>query len=139
MVRPMKTVKTVFMIDDDVEDQEIFAETIFSIDPLIKCIVPIDGRQAIGSLLIKGAILPDFIFVDLNMPNMNGYEFLKEIKDQEHLNHIPVVVYTTSSDSKDREKAKRLGAHSFITKPSALLELRRELATILLKGQNQVV
>ena len=133
----MKAVKTVFMIDDDVEDQEIFADTLFSIDESIKCIKPFDGQQALGTLLKEGTILPDFIFVDLNMPTMNGYEFLKQIKDHQRLNHIPVIIYTTSSDRKDKEKAIRLGASSFITKPSELLELKRELEAVLSMGQNQ--
>ena len=137
MVKPMKTVKTVFMIDDDVEDQEIFTDTLFSIDESIQCVRPVDGRQALGALLKKGAVLPDLIFVDLNMPTMNGYEFLKEIKDHQRLNHIPVIIYTTSSDNKDKEKAKRLGASSFITKPSELLELKRKLEAVLLMPQNQ--
>ena len=112
------------MIDDDVEDQEIFAETLFSIDQSIQCHSILDARQALSKLLSKGANLPDFIFLDLNMPIMDGFEFLKAIKKQKTLSHIPVIVYTTSSESHHKDKALHLGASSFITKPSELAQLK---------------
>ena len=125
----MATERTIFMIDDDVEDQEMFSETLYSVDQSIKCIKSSDGRQALQTLL-KESVLPDYIFLDLNMPMMNGYEFLKEIKKHEKLNQIPVIIYTTSSESKHKDEVLNLGAASFITKPSDLSELKKLLHSL---------
>ena len=80
------------MIDDDYEDQEFFSDTLFSIDPSIECITPYDGGQALQMLMGVSDPLPDLIFVDLNMPVMNGFEFLKAVKRLEPLQHIPVII-----------------------------------------------
>lgn len=122
--------KTILMIDDDVEDQEIFIETLSEIDPLIKCFNFSNVRNALKALEEK-IILPDLIFTDINMPLMDGYEFLKEIKKCNDLNHIPVIIYTTSSEVEHKQQSIKLGASSFLTKPSKILELKNNLETIL--------
>ena len=99
----MKEQRIVYMIDDDVEDQEIFLETLCEIDASIKCLNFFNGSDALNQLLNKGTILPDFIFIDLNMPVMNGYEFLKEVKTHKELIGLPVIIYTTSSEQKHKE------------------------------------
>lgn len=127
----MKEQRIVYMIDDDVEDQEIFLEILGEIDVSIKCLNFFNGSDALDQLLNKGTILPDFIFIDLNMPVMNGYEFLKEVKTHTQLTDLPVIIYTTSSEQKHKDQAKSLGASSFITKPSELIQLKRELDKII--------
>ena len=127
----MKEKRIVYMIDDDVEDQEIFAETLCEIDASIKCLNFFNGSEALNQLLAKGTVLPDFIFLDLNMPVMNGYEFLKEVKNHKELTDLQMIIYTTSSEPKHKEQAKKLGASSFITKPSEMVELKRALGKII--------
>jgi CheY-like chemotaxis protein len=122
------------MIDDDQEDQELFSDTLFSIDPSIVCIKPYDGEQALQMLTQASAALPDYIFVDLNMPVMNGFEFLEAIKKSPSLQHIPVIIYTTSANPKHKEQAMKLGASHFITKPSSLNELKNELKKLISNG-----
>jgi CheY-like chemotaxis protein len=85
----MKEQRIVYMIDDDIEDQEIFLEILGEIDVSIKCLNFFNGSDALDQLLSKGTILPDFIFIDLNMPVMNGYEFLKEVKTHTQLTDLP--------------------------------------------------
>jgi CheY-like chemotaxis protein len=128
----MKPKKTVLIVDDDLEDQEIFTETLRSIDQSVKCVKCFDGRHAIR-ILAEGLVAPNVIFLDLNMPIMNGYEFLKEIKKHSYLSHIPVIIYTTSSDRKHKQQAIELGASSFITKPTDLDELKKQLESVLLE------
>lgn len=81
----------------------------------------IDGREGLNFLhkLSKyaDAPRPDLIFLDLNMPRMNGYEFLVEIKANRLFSDIPVVVLTTSDVERDVVRSYELGAASFITKP----------------------
>ncbi len=87
-----------------------------------------DGKallEVLGGPRRKGppvALLPDLILLDLNMPRKDGREALREIKKDPLLRSIPVVILTTSSDSRDMELCRRLGASSFITKPMVFSE-----------------
>ena len=86
----------------------------------LHCVV--DGREAFEFLLRQGtrfaqAPRPDLILLDLNMPRMDGREFLAAIKQDESLRDIPVVVLTTSSVQRDVLVSYDLGAAGFITKP----------------------
>lgn len=81
----------------------------------------VDGHEGLDFLQQQGnypnAPRPDLIFLDLNMPRMNGYEFLAEIKANPLLVDIPVVVLTTSDVENDVVRSYQLGAASYITKP----------------------
>ncbi len=81
----------------------------------------VDGREGLDFLnkteKYADAPRPDFIFLDLNMPRMNGSEFLASIKADQRFKGIPVVVLTTSDVEKDVISAYQLGASSYITKP----------------------
>ena len=127
----MKPVQTVLMIDDDVDDQEIFREVLHEIDPLIICLQPVTAKLAL-SLLLEDNQRPDVIFLDINMPIMNGFEFLEEMMAHEHLSSIPVVMYTSSTHHVQQEKAKMLGASDFFTKPSDMNLLKATLKTLVL-------
>jgi len=84
----------------------------------------VDGREGLSFLQKQGdysnAPRPDLILLDLNMPRMNGYEFLAAIKSDERFKSIPVVVLTTSDVESDVLSAYRLGAASYITKPTGI-------------------
>lgn len=81
----------------------------------------VDGREGLDFLNKVGkyanAPRPDLIFLDLNMPRMNGAEFLAAVKSDETLNEIPIVVLTTSDVENDVVRCYQLGAASYITKP----------------------
>lgn len=81
----------------------------------------VDGREGLDFLnkaeKYAGVPRPDLIFLDLNMPRMNGCEFLTEIKADDRFKGIPVVVLTTSDVEKDVVHSYQLGATSYITKP----------------------
>ena len=132
----MKPVQTVLMIDDDIDDQEIFREVLHEIDPLIICLQPSNAKLAL-SLLLEDNQRPDVIFLDINMPIMNGFEFLEEMMMHERLSSIPVVIYTSSTYHVQQEKAKKLGASDFITKPSDMNLLKATLRTIFLADHLQ--
>lgn len=104
------------LIDDDCDDCDIFCEAIGEVSRSAKCLVYNDPEIAYRELSV-GGIIPDFIFLDLNMPKLNGKKLLVEIKKLRALKNIPVIIYTTSSDQQDIDETKRLGASHFITKP----------------------
>jgi CheY-like chemotaxis protein len=122
--------KKILMIDDDVEDQDLFLQAIHQIDVSITCLQPATASLALD-LLLHDKFIPDYIFLDINMPVMNGFEFLKELKRHEHLARIPVIICTTSNQLEDREKAKGLGADDFLTKKLSLKELKNSLTRLL--------
>jgi CheY-like chemotaxis protein len=83
--------------------------------------VVMDGAEAMDYLLKKGkyseATRPDLIILDLNLPKKDGRQVLKEIKDNDSLRRIPIVVLTTSRDEQDVLKSYNLHANAYITKP----------------------
>ncbi len=83
--------KKIFLIDDDEDDQFMFKEVIESINPTLQCETATNGKIALDKLKVS-ASLPDIIFLDLNMPVMNGFDFLIQIKKENQLNEIPVVI-----------------------------------------------
>jgi CheY-like chemotaxis protein len=119
-----------FLVDDDVDDHEIFKAALTAVDKSIMLIVANNGQQALQMLSAQEQ-LPDYIFLDLNMPRMGGIQFLTEIKKSELLHHIPVIVYSTSNHPGDKEKALQAGAAKFFTKPAKYTELCELLQMLL--------
>ena len=87
----------VLLAEDDVESREIFIEAIKEVAPQVNVRVADNGRDLMGFLLSQRTALPDLIFLDLNMPLKNGHECLEEIRANDELKDIPVIIYSTSS------------------------------------------
>lgn len=122
---------TCFLIDDDIDDQEIFALALRRLDKSITCMTASNGTEALEKLRQNKHAVPDYIFLDLNMPGMSGKQCLVELKKDERLSRIPVIIYTTSSEPNDIADTKELGAFAFLTKPTHLTDLVKELSGIL--------
>ncbi|MCW3086888.1 MAG: response regulator receiver protein [Sediminibacterium sp.] len=123
---------TYFLIDDDVDDQEIFSMALQEADPQVGCRFANDGIEALETLRNE-TFTPDCIFMDLNMPRMNGNECLVEIRKIDRLHPVPVIMYSTSSDQKLINRSKELGASDFIVKPSGLHALTDILKEVIQK------
>ncbi len=121
------------LIDDDADDREIFGIALEDVDKACKCITAVNGIDAFEKLNDDKTFIPDFIFLDLNMPLMGGKEFLREIKKTPCLSHVPVIIYTTSSYQKDIEETKLLGAAHFLVKPSNINRLTQILSGLFQK------
>ena len=122
--------KNLLLIDDDEDDQELFIEAAKEISEDLHFTVVTDAATALERLS-KKEIIADVIFSDLNMPRMNGQQFLLEIKKRDDLKHIPVIIFSTSSHSHTIQLVKDFGAHDFITKPGLFNELVNSLRRIL--------
>lgn len=121
----------VYLIDDDNDDLDFFREAVNSIDSSIVCVTS-DNSDAALSLFRKHHIpVPDLIFLDLNMPLVDGRRFLTEIKHMDLYAKVPVIVYSTSSHPKDIEDTTRLGASYFMTKPTSMQGLVDTLSEVL--------
>lgn len=126
----MQPVKICFMVEDDLDDQEIFAIALQESNQKIQCVFANDGIEALRKLE-DGSFLPDYIFLDLNMPRMNGTQCLTEIRKIRRLHHIPVIIYSTSSNKASIREAERLGATDYFIKPSSISELTQKLVQLL--------
>ena len=119
----------ILLIDDDEDDQEIFLTALAMASAEVQCTAINNAREALHQLLQK-QIAPDLIFLDLNMPIMNGQQFLVEIKKHDALKDIPVIVFSTSSHVNTIKISRDLGAFDFITKPDKFDDLVMILETL---------
>jgi len=121
---------TFLLADDDADDKTLFCEALSEIDPLIVCHTASDGREALAILTENQIKKPNIIFLDINMPIMDGWQCLGKLKEHKDHKDIPVIIYSTSSYQRDIELALEGGAVCFFTKPSDYRELRSILRMI---------
>ncbi|MCC7030520.1 MAG: response regulator, partial [Chitinophagaceae bacterium] len=89
------------------------------------------AEDGLSQLRSNAAELPDYIFLDLNMPGMNGKECLEVIKKDRILSSIPVIIYSTSSSKTDRDETLSQGASYFLTKPSEFRNICAAISNIM--------
>lgn len=111
--------KKILFIDDDPDDREMFELALSKITGHIDFSTHSNAVEALKALQ-SNAGGPDVIFLDINMPMMDGKQFLTRIKAIDSLKHIPVIMFSTASDWDTIRETIGLGAASFITKPSRL-------------------
>ena len=119
--------KVVLIIDDSPTFRRIASFNFKSIQGFKKHLEANDGKEGLD-LLHSNKV--DLILLDLNMPVMDGFEFLKAKQEVGDLKDIPVIMLTTEGDVKNREKAKELGATGFLTKPFNSMQLKQSLKSI---------
>jgi len=119
----------VLNVDDDLEDREFFSEALREIDPSITCLLAESGMEAL-SLLHEQVLPPDYIFLDINMPMMDGKQCLKALKSIPEFESIPVIMYSTSTDTREIRECYNLGAEDFLIKPHSYEKLVHDLMSI---------
>jgi CheY-like chemotaxis protein len=122
----------VLLVDDDADDREIFTWTLNSIYPSAVTDMATDGEDALERLE-QWEINPDIIFLDLNMPRMNGFDFLRHIRQMDRWRELPVIVYSTSSNPRDMAKSWEAGATDYIIKGTEMASVKRDLLQTLEK------
>ena len=127
----MTNAKTYYIVDDDTDDQQFLVEALTENEATSQCFTAHDGEEAITKLKNASVPLTDVIFLDLNMPGMNGKQCLAELKRTPSLQHIPVIIYSTSSDKKEIQETMEMGALYFLIKKSSFRELREDLYPII--------
>jgi CheY-like chemotaxis protein len=135
-MKKVNNVNIIVLADDDADDRLLMAEAFEENN--IPCILKFveDGVDLLDYLTKKGKYdldtddIPDLILLDINMPRKDGKEALKEIKENPLLKHIPVVMFSTSKSPEDVTITYKLGANSFIVKPSSFEGLLEVTKTI---------
>lgn len=130
MTRPVE----ILLVEDNPADVRLTVEALKDGKILNNLTVASDGVEALQVLRREGAHAdasrPDIILLDLNLPRLDGREVLQQIKDDEDLRRIPVVVLTTSADEQDVLRMYDLHANCYITKPVDLEQFLDIVKTI---------
>jgi len=123
----------IYLADDDSDDREFFADAVSEIDQDVILRQEQDGMHLMDRLLaLTPAEIPEFIFLDINMPGKSGLECLKEIRNLSGgLKDVSIVMLSTSSDPENIEKASELGATCYAVKPSSFEKLKSLLREVL--------
>ena len=112
--------RIVLYADDDIDDKMWISEACKTVNESLELHFVENGRQVLQYLHTND--LPSLIVLDLNMPDLDGRQTLKAIKNHVEYQHLPVAIVTTSSSRLDREVCIRLGAALFLTKPDTYSE-----------------
>jgi len=125
------TIMNIVLADDDADDRFLFDDAISEIDVKTKLSLFNDGKALMDYLLLPDTILPEIVFLDLNMPIKNGMQCLQEIRANEKLNELCVAIYSTSSSEEDIENTFVNGANVYINKPNSFSALKKVIAKVL--------
>ena len=134
MVMAQQRTVEILLVDDNIGDVVLTKEALKGADFSNHVSVARDGFEALEFLRRTGkfadAKRPDLILLDINMPRKNGCEVLEEIRGDEDLSIIPVVILTSSEAEDDIRRSYALGANCFVTKPADLDEMVKAVQAI---------
>ncbi len=119
----------VLNIDDDPEDLEIFCKAVKTVNPLAKCFLARNAREALN--ILRDTITPDYIFLDIHMPMMDGKTVLTELRQNKKLAVVPVIMYSTAINPRETEEYAALGATEFLSKQHDFRSLCNALESLL--------
>ena len=121
----------IFLAEDDEDDREFFEDALKHLNIETELTISRDGQELMSSLDDKVPPVPYAIFLDLNMPRKNGFECLEEIKQNDKLKEIPIIIFSTSDDEGAIHKTYTLGANFYIRKPRSFELLKKAIQTVL--------
>jgi len=120
MTRPLY----ILLADDDRDDAELFQDVLDELPLSTRLETVFSGDQLMVWLKENISELPDVLFLDLNMPRKTGFECLSEIKENENLKHLPVIIFSTSINTEIVNILYKNGAHYYIRKPNEYSKLK---------------
>ncbi len=124
---PMKIV----LVDDDEDDRLFFSDALQELTLATELTEFQNGRELLDYLSQENIEHPQLIFLDLNMPVMDGFQCLREIRKNPDLKDLVVAIYSTSSSEKDIEETFVNGANIYINKPNRFEELKKTIAQVV--------
>ncbi len=128
----MRTSRPILLVEDDIVDAASVARILKDLNITNPLVHLNNGKEALEHLRNTNNQRPSLILLDLNMPVMNGLEFLKVIKADETLRKLPVVVLTTSDDSQDKDESFNYSVAGYIVKPPSYQQFVEAFKTIKL-------
>lgn len=127
---PLNTLN-IALADDDEDDRTLFKEAMNEIKIKTKLSLFNNGKELMDYLTLPNVILPEIVFLDLNMPIKNGMQCLYEIRNHPRLKDLLVAIYSTSSSEADIEETFVNGANIYINKPNSFGDLKQAIEKVL--------
>jgi CheY-like chemotaxis protein len=126
------------LADDDTDDCDFFKDALNDLSIATTITTVSDGVKLMQLLTQKEFKLPDILYLDLNMPRKNGFDCLAEIKLNEKLKKLPVIIFSTSFNKEVVELLHGKGAHYYIRKPAEFSNLKKVIlkSLKLISGEN---
>ena len=121
----------IFLADDDDDDRFLFRDALYEISPTHQLVVANNGKEMMETLESEIPPLPQYLFLDINMPLKNGLDCLQDIKNIPILQPIPVIMFSTSTHEGHVKRAKELGAYRYVRKPKTFQGLKKLLQEIV--------
>lgn len=116
-------------VDDDSDDREFFCDAIKAVDPKIPCVL-FENGDSLLNFLGSTEISPDYIFIDINMPKMNGYECAREITENYKSKTTQIVMFSTTFNPIDLQTFENQG-FKYIVKQNSLTSLVNSLKSVI--------
>ena len=126
----MKNVLTIFYTDDDQDDIEFFKEIVMDIDSSYNVVTQSNGLELLQALE-NPPPTPYVVFLDINMPGINGLDVLKKVRESAANKLLPIVMFSTSSDINIIEKSRSLGATYYMPKSGVFEQLKKSITHAL--------
>jgi CheY-like chemotaxis protein len=124
--RPHHSIK-ILLAEDDEDDFVLFQEALKGYPLPVFLDWVKDGDALMNALKQDKTVIPDLVFLDINMPRKNGFECLTEIRQTENLKHLPVIIYSTSNDRALISWMYNAGANLYLSKPSNFGQLKQSI------------
>lgn len=123
--------KNIILAEDDEDDQMFFRDALLEISSEIDLHINDNGEELMSALTKECSLIPDIIFLDLNMPIKDGFTCLQEIRVNDKFKNCPVIILTTSNNPEHIELAYQFGANLFVSKPNNFYDLKTTLNNII--------
>ena len=123
--------KKVILVDDDQDDCMLFEDAMNDIGMLSQLKVANDGEKLFQILSSQSPCFPDLIFLDLNMPKMNGYECISKLRNSALIKCIPIVVFSTTNQVEMIDWVYYNGANLFVNKPNSYFKLKETIRNVV--------
>lgn len=127
----------ILFVDDDVDDVEMFSDALKKVDATLRCIVAYNGKQALD--ILQTGLVPDYIFLDINMQVMNGRETLRALRKERRYKKVPVIMYSAVITPDQLTSFKKEGATRFMIKSDKLQDICQSLEKIITKTTDEVI
>ena len=121
----------IVLVEDDEDDQLVFSDALAELPLNTHLTILKDGFSALDFIYNPASAVPHIIFLDINMPKMNGIECLDKIRKNKKLANTPCLMLTTSTSPLDMEKSYQCGANLYLEKPMGFIKLQKMLAKVL--------
>ncbi|MDX1463123.1 MAG: response regulator [Marinirhabdus sp.] len=121
----------ILLVDDDQDDRQLFAKALQELDMNVELHLATNGKSCLQFLESNKDDQVHLVFLDLNMPVMNGFECLEKIKGNKAFDDIVIAIYSTSAATSDIEQTFEKGANIYIHKPAKFSDLKTSLKQVI--------